>query len=195
MFFSSYMPRSGITGSYESESESCSVLSNFLWPHGLWNPHGILQARILEWVAFPFSSRSSQPRDWTQVSCIAGKFFTNWAMREVPQGHMVALFSFLRNFHTVFHSGYIKLYPYQQCRRVLFSPHPLQNSLFADFLVLAMLTVWCDLSLYFWFAFLWLIFKAESSSCITVPYPYHPLSPVKCLSLHLERNTRCWLCV
>ena len=34
--------------------------------------HGILQARILEWVAIPFSRRSSQPRDWTQVSCIAG---------------------------------------------------------------------------------------------------------------------------
>ena len=41
--------------------------------------HGILQARILEWVAFPFSRGSSQPRDWTQVSCIAGGFFTNWA--------------------------------------------------------------------------------------------------------------------
>ena len=39
--------------------------------------HGILQARILEWVAFPFSRRSSQPRDRTQVSCIADEFFTN----------------------------------------------------------------------------------------------------------------------
>ena len=37
--------------------------------------HGILQARILEWVAFPFSMRSSQPRDQTQVSLIAGGFF------------------------------------------------------------------------------------------------------------------------
>ena len=36
--------------------------------------HGILQARILEWVAFPFSRGSSKPRDWTQVSCIAGSF-------------------------------------------------------------------------------------------------------------------------
>ena len=41
---------------------------------------GILQARILEWVAFPFSRWSSQPRDWTQVSCIAGRFFTSWAV-------------------------------------------------------------------------------------------------------------------
>ena len=38
--------------------------------------HGILQARILEWVAVPFSSGSSQPGDQTQVSCIAGGFFT-----------------------------------------------------------------------------------------------------------------------
>ena len=38
--------------------------------------HGILQARMLEWVAFPFSRESSQPRDRTQVSHIAGIFFT-----------------------------------------------------------------------------------------------------------------------
>ena len=44
--------------------------------------HGILQARILEWVAIPFSRGSSQPRDWTQVSCIAGGFFTIWVTRE-----------------------------------------------------------------------------------------------------------------
>ena len=44
--------------------------------------HGVLQARILECVAFPFSRGSSQPRDQTQVSCIAGGFFTSWATRE-----------------------------------------------------------------------------------------------------------------
>ena len=43
--------------------------------------HGILQARILEWVALPFSRGSSQPRDRTQVSHIAGGFFTSWATR------------------------------------------------------------------------------------------------------------------
>ena len=41
--------------------------------------HWILQARILEWVAFPFSRGSSQPRDQTQVSHIADRFFTSWA--------------------------------------------------------------------------------------------------------------------
>ena len=47
--------------------------------------HGILQARILEWVAIPFSRGSSRPRDGTQVSsvsCTAGGFFTVWAIRE-----------------------------------------------------------------------------------------------------------------
>ena len=44
--------------------------------------HGILQARILEWVAIPFSSVSIKPRDQMWFSCIVGKFFTIWAMRE-----------------------------------------------------------------------------------------------------------------
>ena len=106
-----------------SESESCSVVSNSLRPHGLqspWNSPGqttgvgslsLLQwifltqelnrgllhyrrilyqlshqgsSRILQWVAYPFSSGSSQPRNWTGVSCIAGGFFTSWATREAP---------------------------------------------------------------------------------------------------------------
>ena len=104
-----------------SESESRSVMSDFLQPHGpcsSWNStgqntgvgslsllQGIFQTqesnsgllgcrwilyqlshkgspRILEWVAYPFSSRSAWPRKRTGVSCIAGRFFTNWAMRE-----------------------------------------------------------------------------------------------------------------
>ena len=44
--------------------------------------HGLLQARKLEWVAIPFSKGSPQPRDQTQVSHIAGGFFTSWAIRE-----------------------------------------------------------------------------------------------------------------
>ena len=56
-------------------------MSDSLWPHGL----GILQARILEWVAFPFCWGSSQPRDQAQVSCIVDGFFTNWATREAPK--------------------------------------------------------------------------------------------------------------
>ena len=44
--------------------------------------HGILQAKILEWVDISFSKGSSWPRDWTRVSCIVGRFFTNWATKE-----------------------------------------------------------------------------------------------------------------
>ena len=47
--------------------------------------HGILQARILEWIAFAFYRGSSQPRDRTQVSHIAGEFFTSWTTREAHE--------------------------------------------------------------------------------------------------------------
>ena len=47
--------------------------------------HGILQARILEWVAFPFFRGSSKPRDVTQVPLIEGRLFTNWAPREAQE--------------------------------------------------------------------------------------------------------------
>ena len=55
-------------------------MSSSLQPHGI--VHGILQVRILEWVAVPFSRGSSQPGDRTQVSRIAGRCFTLWATRE-----------------------------------------------------------------------------------------------------------------
>ena len=70
---------------WKCKSVRCSVMS-------LCNPmdcilpassvHGILQARMLEWVAISFSRGSFQPRDQTQVSCITGRFFTTWATRE-----------------------------------------------------------------------------------------------------------------
>ena len=105
----------------ESENESCLVVSNSWWPHGLYSPWnspgqnngvgslsllqrtfptqglspGLLKCsrilyqlshkgspRILEWVAYSFSRGSSQPKNQTRVSCIAGRFFTNWAIRE-----------------------------------------------------------------------------------------------------------------
>ena len=63
---------------------------------GLWHCRHILyqlshqgSPKILEWVAYPFSSRSSQPRNWTRVSCIAGGFFTNWAMREASSTYYI----------------------------------------------------------------------------------------------------------
>ena len=74
------------------KNESCSVVSDSLWLHGLYR---ILQARILEWVAFPFSKGSPQPRDWTQVSRIAGGFFTSWATGK-PKNTKVGSLSLLQ---------------------------------------------------------------------------------------------------
>ena len=54
----------------------CSLPGSFI--------HGIFQARVLEWIAISFSRGSSQPRDRTRVSCIAGRRFTIWAIREAP---------------------------------------------------------------------------------------------------------------
>ena len=61
---------------YEIESESRLVVSDSFYPMD-YIVGGILQARILEWVAFPLSRGSSQPRNQTQVSRIAGGFFTS----------------------------------------------------------------------------------------------------------------------
>ena len=64
-------------------AQSCPTLCNPIDS----TVHGILQARILERVAFSCSRRSSQSRDGTQVSHIAGRFFTSWATREAHSSH------------------------------------------------------------------------------------------------------------
>ena len=64
------------------ENESSSVVSYDPMDYTI---HWILQARILEWVAMPFSRESSQPRNQTWVSHIAGRFFINWATREAQE--------------------------------------------------------------------------------------------------------------
>ena len=116
MLFSGYMPRSRVAGSYvrfissfisilvsimavlvytpansvgsESEvkvAQSCLSLCDHI--DYTYPVHGTLQARILEWVDAPFSGVSSQARDRTQVSCIAGGFFTSGATREAQEYH------------------------------------------------------------------------------------------------------------
>ena len=80
-----------------SESQSCLIL----WDLGDCSTpgssvHGILQARILECVAISSSKGSSQPRDLTQVSCIAGRFFTIWvtlSLGEISPGAVHSLWS------------------------------------------------------------------------------------------------------
>ena len=59
---------------------------NLRLPHCSWILYQLSRKRsprVLEWVTYPFSSRSSQPRNQTGVSCILSRFFTNWAIREV----------------------------------------------------------------------------------------------------------------
>ena len=69
------------------------VVSDFCDPMDFNPPgssvHGILQVRILEWVAIFFSRGSSWPRDRSWVSCIAGRFFTVWATREAPEENVL----------------------------------------------------------------------------------------------------------
>ena len=70
---------------HESESEVAQSRPNLCDPMDCSLPgsslHGILQARVLEWVAISFSRGSSRPRDQTQVSHIAGRRFTIWTER------------------------------------------------------------------------------------------------------------------
>ena len=122
------------------ESESCSVVSYSLQPHGLYSPWnspgqntdvgslsllqgyvptqgsnpGLLHCRqisyqlnhkespiILEWVAYSFSSGTSQSRIWTGVFCIAGRLFTNWPIREAQMWYRDMKWANARNFQFV----------------------------------------------------------------------------------------------
>ena len=74
---------------------SLSHVRLFATPRTIHTVYGILQARILEWVAFPFSRGSSQLRYRTQVSHIAGRLFTSWVTREAqPKAKTYFLHSF-----------------------------------------------------------------------------------------------------
>ena len=112
--------------------------------------HGILQARILEWVAFPFSRGPSQPRDWTQVSHTTGGFFTSWAtreaLREKGEARIVADWSWLQNWHG-------RLFPTLHCE----SQWMLQMKTFPQSL---------------WYTFLFFFFQPSNAACaILVPWP------------------------
>ena len=90
--------------SIESKTESPSVVSDSLRPTD-YTVRGILKARILEKVAFPFSRGASQPRDQTQISHMPGRFFTSWATRKAlcPLGPSIL---FTQTFTFIFHPGW-----------------------------------------------------------------------------------------
>ena len=99
---SSQLPEYWNTGQ-DTEEGSCSFLQGIFptqglnpgFPHCRWILYQLSQQRsprILEWVAYPFSSRSFRPRNQTRVSCIASWFFTNWAIRKAQLAKVICNF-------------------------------------------------------------------------------------------------------
>ena len=95
-------------------------VSNSLWPHGLYSTrlfiYRILQARILEWVAISFSGGSSQPKGWTPVSCIAGRFFTIWTSTLILK-NLIILKKYIKHKH--FHNILPKSFKCKICSNSL----------------------------------------------------------------------------
>ena len=82
----SSMARTSCGGGSGLVAKSCPTFAIPMdWSLSGSSVHGILQVRILEWVAISFSRGSSWPRNRTQVSCIVGRFFTDWAMKVVQE--------------------------------------------------------------------------------------------------------------
>ena len=107
---------------------SCSVASGLsnslrsygLEPAGLLCPHGKFPARILEWVAMSSSRWSSQPRDWTHVSCIIGWFFTTEPLgKHIKNYIIISEFLYLFKYLTIFKKRCLNYFPHLNCNTEL----------------------------------------------------------------------------
>ena len=96
MFSSSFLVSDG---GLVTMSDSCNPIDCSLPGSSV---HGILHARILEWVAISLPRVSSQPRNQTWVSCLAGRFFTDWATREAQVSSLLSFF----------HTWYVKIFQF-----------------------------------------------------------------------------------